>query len=351
MSATLDPDEMPGWLGALFAASRARRSIVAGVNEDDCAVLEWNSRYLVATLDFLNANPIALELGIGGMYDFGRLVVGSNLSDLCGSGALPVALLIGVTMPKSATKQEFKAIMRGVKYEADRYGVAVVGGDSKLGNSMAIMAVAIGSVHSRKNLFLKNAARAGDIIWVSGPIGSAAAAAWGYRRSQLGARWRSWAKRSLLTPSVPLAISLKVSASQLGHGGTDISDGLGAEIQAMCQASGAGAVIDCARIPVAPEVVAAAKTAGVLPWTFAFASGGDFQFIVTSGQVARRQMAGFGLVEIGRVTRRLQTQLRLPGGRLIPLPVKGHRDRRNLPFQEEIDVLINEVMQGKVVSP
>ena len=116
------------------------------------------------------------------------MAVASSLSDLCGSGALPVALLIGVTLPHGTTETDFKELMRGVKVEADRYGVPVVGGDSKLGKSRALLAVAIGSAQSRKELFLKNGAKPGDIIWVSGNLGSVAAAAWGYGRPDLPRR-------------------------------------------------------------------------------------------------------------------------------------------------------------------
>jgi hypothetical protein len=71
MSTILDPDEMPPWIAGLWPTGRRPRSIVAGVNDDDCAVLKWNGRYMIATTDFLNANPMALELGVGGLWDLG----------------------------------------------------------------------------------------------------------------------------------------------------------------------------------------------------------------------------------------------------------------------------------------
>src|ERR1035438_1175277 len=139
MCKLLDPDEMPPWIAGLWPHGRRPTKVLAGVNDDDCAVVKWDGRYLIATTDFLNANPIALELGVGSMWDLGRLVVASNLSDLCGSGALPVALLIGVTLPHGTTVTEFKSFMRGVKFETDRHGVPVVGGDSKLGKGRALL--------------------------------------------------------------------------------------------------------------------------------------------------------------------------------------------------------------------
>jgi thiamine-monophosphate kinase len=230
MSKLLDPDEMPSWIAGLWPKSQRNGDVLAGVNEDDCGVVRWDGKYLIATTDFLNANPIALELGIGGMWDLGRLVVASNLSDLCGSGASPIALLIGVTFPHGTAQSEFKDFMRGVKFEADQHRVPIIGGDSKLGKSRALLAIAIGSARSRRQLFLKNGAKPGDLIWASGNLGSVAASVWGYGRADLVRRWKAWARRALLVPSVPLEPSKNVSALSLGHGGTDISDGLGADL-------------------------------------------------------------------------------------------------------------------------
>lgn len=348
MPSLLDPDEMPPWIARLWPNGRRPRSVVAGVNDDDCAVLKWNGHYLVATTDFLNANPIALELGVGDMWDLGRLVVASNLSDLCGSGALPIALLIGVTLPHTATVAEFKQLMRGVKFESDRHGVPVVGGDSKLGKCRALHGVAIGSAQSRRNLFLKNGAKPGDVLWVSGNLGSVAAAVWGYGRADLSPKWKAWARKALLIPRLPLKASQKISACALGHGGTDISDGFGADLLDMCEASSVGAIVNVAMIPTVPEVKRAARIANVSAWRFAFASGGDFQFIVTTAKSAREKMKRFGLREIGEITKGRRLGLRSPDGEVIELPTKGHRDRRRLTFAEEIDVLIKSPTNAKL---
>jgi thiamine monophosphate kinase len=118
----------------------------------------------------------------------------------------------------------------------------------------------------------------------------------------------------------------------------------------MCEASGVGVILDAEKIPAEAEVKQAADVAGIPPWKFAFASGGDFQFIVTTPAVARSRMEGFGLIEIGRITRGRDLLLRSSDGRLLQLPIKGHRDRRNLRFAEEIDVLIHGRIRRKVPS-
>ena len=83
-----------------------------------------------------------------------------------------------------------------------------------------------------------------------------------------------------------------------------------------------------------------AKIADANPWMFSFASGGDFQFIVTTAVSARRQMCGMRFIEIGRITKSRELLLVLPNGKTTRLPTKGHRDSRRMTFGEEIDYLI-----------
>jgi thiamine-monophosphate kinase len=342
MPKLLDPDEMPEWLASLWPAIGRNPSIIAGVNDDDCAVLQWSDELLVVTTDYLNAHPIATELGIGTVADLGRLVVAANLSDLCGSGAEPRALLIGVTMEFGATETEFQCLMRGVREEAERWAVPVVGGDTKLGKSRAVLGVGIGSAPSTDNLFLKSRAGAGDLVWCSGPIGSCNAAAVGLRRSDMTIEWKQWAKAAILTPSLPLRKSRLLSSECLGAAGVDISDGLGADLEKMCRSSGVGAIVDAQSIPLDPHVCELARRVGVEPWAFAFGAGGDFQFIVSTARAHTDKMEGLGFHNMGQLTPGPGLLLRV-GNTVVDLPVRGHRDARGLSFADEILSSIDDI--------
>lgn len=340
VAARLDPDAMPPWIAGIFAAGMPARHVLAGINDDDCAVLSWPEGILVITTDFLNARPIALELKIGDMRTLGRLVVAANLSDLCGSGATPKALLIGVTMPRDSSPHDFRRLMLGVKHEAGRWGVPVVGGDTKLGENLALLGVAIGSAASRENLFLKNAARPGDLIWVSGPLGSCNAAVMGLKEGGHSKTWIGWARRTLTVPSLPLALAKAMADSKLGRGGIDISDGLGADLLRLCTASGVGAIVEVEGIPIERPVLSVARRNGLPGWAYAFGVGGDFQFLVTAGPASRREVEALGFRCIGRLTRERSCLLRFGSGVMRPLPTGGHRDSRNLSFYDEIRSLM-----------
>ncbi len=337
-----DPDEMPDWLASLWPAMGRSPSILAGVNEDDCAVLQWDGSLLVVTSDYLNAHPIATELGIGTRADLGHLVVAANLSDLYGSGAEPRALLVAITMERGASEKDFQTLMRGVHEAADKWGVPVVAGDTKLGDALAVLAVAIGGAKSAENLFLRSRARPGDLLWCSGVLGSCNAAAVGFRRPDMSEEWKQWARSVILNPVLPFQKSRLLSAEGLGAAGVDISDGLGADLERMCRSSGVGAIVDALRIPVDPHVCEIATSMGKEPWAFAFGTGGDFQFLVSTKHEAGERVERLGFHRIGELTAEATLKLRVRD-RTMALPTGGHRDGRDQTFEQEILSLVNQV--------
>ena len=340
---SLDLTAMPPWLRTLWPSQRHAPFVLAGVNDDDCAVMQWDGHFLIVTTDYLNSSPIAMQLGIGDLGILGRLVVAANVADLLSTGASPRALLIGVTMPRGSSTNDFKSLMKGVKREADRVGIPVVGGDTKLGQAFAVLGVGVGSATDRRELLLKNRALPGDDVWVSGHLGSCSAAVIGLSRDGLSGSMRNWAIRVLTRPSLPLGKSRDLAARRVGHGGIDVSDGLGEDISRLCEASNVGVVVDAASIPVERHAVTIANACGIRPWALPFSSGGEFQFIATVGRADRELMESLGFCRIGRLAAGRRRRLRLPDGSCIRLPRAGHRDARNMSFRDEILSLAREV--------
>lgn len=341
----LDPDAVPDWLSTLWPPAGRDPRIVAGVNEDDCAVMRWGEEYVVLTVDFLNSRPIAIQLGLGGLAEVGRLLVAANLADLCGTGAEPRALLIGATLERSASEEDFRNLMQGVHAEATRWGVPVVGGDTKLGADRALLAVALGSAQDLECLFLKSGGKAGDLLWCSGALGACNAAVLGLTHQKMPEEWQQWAKDSILIPNLPLAKSRAVSRARLGHAGIDISDGLGADLKRLCDASHVGAVVEAQRIPVEGSARDVAALMGIEPWALAFGCGGDFQFLVSTSREAMTAVEDLGFSLIGELTEAPEIRLRLSDGADVPLPESGHRDARNASFTDEILELVTVAAQ------
>ena len=341
MTETLDPDDAHEWLAELFSLAD-HDLVIAGVNEDDCAVLQWDESILVLTTDFLNTSPIAVELGIATPEDLGRLVVASSVSDLCGSGARPRFLMLGAMLQRDTSTRDFHKLMTGAKQAAAMWDINVVGGDTKLGSARALFSVGIGSAKSRSNLFLKNGGQPGDLLWCSGPLGSCSAATLGLSRHSVTASWGKWAKNAILNPEIPLKKSRELSMRKLGNGGIDLSDGLGSDVHKLCHASSTGAVIDALSIPFDEHVAEFATAFGIEPWRFAFGTGGDCQFVVSTDPATRDEVANLGMHLIGKLTKETRLELQI-GNQSVPLPSTGHRDAHGLAFSDEIVSLLRQV--------
>jgi thiamine-monophosphate kinase len=336
----LDPDAMPAVLKAMWPRSLLPQSVVAGIDEDDCAIIRFGSELLVVTTDFVNANPIVIELGLGGLYELGRLLINASLSDLCGTGADPIALLTAVTLPRDSTRAEFLRLSEGIRDEALKYDVPVVGGDTKLGSCRALNATALGRAESEAHLFLKNRARAGQLLWVSGHIGECNAAVMLQALAGAPGKLAEKAKQAIASPTVPLAKSRALSQASLSCGGIDISDGLGADLARMCDASGVGATVDLERLPASSFLTEAAAQLGLPLWSFALACGGDCQFLVTTAEEHAKSVEALGFHLVGHITSDRALSAHLGNRASFALPTRGHRDADNLSFADEIAFLI-----------
>jgi thiamine-monophosphate kinase len=298
----------------------------------------------------LNSRPIASELGLGNASDLGRLLVAANLSDLYGSGASPVALLVGAMMKRGSTTADFRDFMLGVRHQAEVQNVPVVGGDTKLGPDRVVYGVAIGEAPDSASLFLKNRGEPGDDLWVSGPLGDCNAAVVGLSRLNMRSSERDQAISSILHPSLPARQSAYVAQRRCGHGGIDISDGLGADLIRLCKSSNVGAVVDLASIPVGQLATRVALDLQLDPAIMAFGCGGDFQFLVSAHPSRRSEISDGGLFRIGQLTFAKEIFVRDRDGGRYPWPEGGHRDGRNRTFADEIwDLmsLANQVLRHR----
>jgi thiamine-monophosphate kinase len=339
----LDPDGKVAWLSeAVGTVLRQPYGLIAGIGDDDCAVIDLAGQpILVVTSDYVNANPIILSLGIGSYFDVGRYLINSNLADLCGSGAEPVAILTSIMWDRSRTEAEFEQLMQGAKSAAISAGVAIVGGDTKLSSRAAYCGVGIGTAKTQSCLFLKDRARPGNSVWVSGNVGSCGAAVYGWEKLSSANEWIEWAHEAIRNPTLPLDLARKASALEMEASGTDLSDGLGADLAGLCDASKVGVEIRADAIPVDRHLDLLSAELSVPPYAFAFTVGGDLQFLLCASEQYSLALESLGMVKIGTVHQDpAYRKLIDMHGALIDLPSAGHRDARAMTFRDEVGYLL-----------
>ena len=152
-----------------IASSEASSGPIHGL--DDAALIETNSgASVVASTDFFTT-PFK------DAYLSGRVAALHSASDLVAMGASVNAVLANVVLPEGETKvqrQEFSDVMAGARREFEAMGGAIVGGHTIEGPRFEIGFTVIGepaTVDNKRHLLCKANLNAGDVLYVTKPLG------------------------------------------------------------------------------------------------------------------------------------------------------------------------------------
>jgi len=224
-----------------FTRQSRRSDVLLGVG-DDAAVLQVSAnRRLVAAVDTIVAGvhfPIGTDAAA-----IGHRALAVNLSDMAAMGAEPSWITLSLSLP-SNDAQWLEGFSTGLFALADRYNVALVGGDTVRG-PLSITIQVMGWVETDRWL-TRGGAKPGDAIFISGIPGEAAAGLAAIQRSLPSAASELLTQRFLLPePRVLLGRAIRSHASAA----IDVSDGLLADLAHICSMSGCGANIELESLP------------------------------------------------------------------------------------------------------
>jgi len=267
-----------------FASLGAARADVALGVGDDAALLEVPAgRQLVACTDTLVEGhhfPRGFDAA-----DIGWRALAVNLSDLAAMGAEPAWAMLALTLP-AANEEWLEGFAAGFAALAVAHGVALVGGDTTRG-TLTISVQALGFVPSGAAL-RRRGARAGDLVYVTGWPGDAAAglallqgqlAGGGAARSALEQKFRR------PEPRVGFGQRLRGVASAC----IDVSDGLAADLGRLAAASEVGAVVRATELPLSQALFQLAGEGRARE--FALGGGDDYELLFTVPPAARAGLA------------------------------------------------------------
>lgn len=340
-----DVDAVPQIARAIFGHA-ASSQVLTRIGDDDCAVIRLPGGALVATTDLMNHRPALVSLGLSRSYfNYGYVLAAANLSDLYGSGAKPLAMLLGLTVPTTVTTKSIEATLKGVRACCRSHGMEVVGGDTKRGDRFQGYGVALGWTTRPDWLFLRTGVQAGDELFLSGPVGNFNAATCLLSSGQCPEDLASAAYDAVTRPTLAGKLSLFLSANGLAHGGIDISDGLALDVWRLSESSGVQITLEANLIPVGTLARAAAHIFDVDPLGFVFSTAGDWQFAFSCPPEAAEACVQAGAIRIGSAMPGNGCLVHI-GDRHVPLPRFGHSDNRGLEFADEIRLGIQQWVEA-----
>ena len=278
--------------------------------KDDCAVLTPAP----GTELVLKTDPV-----VAGVHffpdddpaDIAWKALAVNVSDLAAKGAAPRIYLMALSLPEAPERAWMAKFAAGLSEAQRAFGIQLAGGDTdRTPGHFSIAITVIGEVPAGR-MVRRAAARAGQVIYVSGTLGESALGLALRTDAALAARLgltsdeatRAIGRYLRPEPRIGLAASLLAHAAAA----MDLSDGLLKDLGRMCGASGVGARVAAADLPVS-SAMRRAVVAEPDRIDAVVAAGDDYEILATIAPAscaafeASAKAAGVAVTRIGEIT-------------------------------------------------
>ena len=238
----------------------------AGGLEDDAALLDApeGKRRLAVTTDTMVEGVHFPPDGPPGLI--ARRLLRCNLSDLAAMGARPEGYLLNLALSERIDDPWLEAFAAGLAADQEEFGISLFGGDTV--GTPGALTLAVTAFGSASTPVRRSGATPGDLVFVTGPVGD------GYFGLK-AVRGEIEAPRLAERYWLP---SPRFGAAEGATAAADISDGLVADLDHICHASGVAAVIDLEAVPLSAEVAALGSQARL----DALTGGDDYELVFTA---------------------------------------------------------------------
>ncbi len=345
-SMRLNPAESPnsGKPGELTLLARIRAraaktpdsTLRLGIG-DDCALLRLRPGEDLAVTTDLSISGRHFRLDWHSPEAIGHRTLARGLSDLAAMGARPVAAFLSLGLPPDLVRnpkgrEPLRAHWRDSPGEtwldrfldgflslAEAHKTPLAGGDLAESPIPVADIVLTGAVPRGKAL-LRSGARPGDLLYVTGSLGGAAAGlAQMERLANAARRSKDARQKSPARPPQPPRIPGKLQAQLAPHlfpepriaqglwlvrrsvatAAIDLSDGLSTDLAHLCEESDVAAEVDAAALPI----YSAGTQGPAATQAQALHGGEDYELLFTAPPSVRvpRRIAGVAVACIGRI--------------------------------------------------
>ena len=311
--------------------------ILVGIG-DDAAVLEPKRGTLtVVTTDGLE-DGIHFDRNFCTPADIGHRALAVNLSDLAAMGATPHYILLSLALPPTTLVSDIDQMVDTLVSLATQHHVHLVGGNitaSAQASSLHLDITAIGSV-KRRSVLTRDAARAGDILYLSGDIGGAVAGLASLQQRSDVPNYSDKTNASQINmdrchhqyrrPDPRVRLGMALGRNRAARACIALSAGLADALQQVTIASHVGARVNADALPLHPQMVQWFQSVGVDPLTEALMGGDDYELLFTAppsfrGRLSHvaKQVGNIAITPIGVITKE-QTVVLHRNGTDVPMP-------------------------------
>ncbi len=295
----------------------AKRSVVRharlakGIGDDACVMREVGGRALLATTDVL-IEDTHFKRSYTPPRLLGRKALSISLSDIAAMGGEPLFFLVSIALPPETDKRFVDGLYDGLADAGRRWKCLLAGGNTaRSRRGITVTTTVFGEAPAGEVVYRKGA-RAGDLVFVTGELGSSALGLWalGERGKSAGrGPYRKSVARHL-DPEPRLRAGKALASAGLATSMMDLSDGLALDLKRLCIESGRAAVVNLGSLPVSDELLKFGEKHGRRrALLLALTGGEDYELLFTSPESSLKRLSG--------LSKRLSLPF-TPIGRIVP---------------------------------
>ena len=245
-------------------------------------------------------------------------------------GATPRVAVLSLVLPGTLAVADLDGMIEGLLALAARHRIALVGGNvTRTHGPLVLGLTAVGAVR-RRRVVTRDGGRPGDDLCVTGSVGAAAAGLAALRQGHPSIAAADPDLEDCVQryrrPEPRVRIGALLGRNRVARAGIDLSDGLADGLRQLTRASGVGAVVDAAAVPVHPGARRWFVREGVDPIDAALRGGDDYELLIAAPRRHRRGLRllarlfqGVPVTRIGELTKAPDLVLRTPDGdRALP---------------------------------
>lgn len=197
---------------------------------------------------------------------FGYKIISASVSDIYAMNGTPKSILVNLALPNRLSVQMVKDLYRGIDNACKKYGIELIGGDLTGNHTNAVISVSVYGKAEEESVTYRKGANIGDAICVSGDVGAAIAGLRILMREkkfweQHGSDaiqpdledYKFVVQRQLMPDARKDLIDVLAEQKIVPTSMIDITKGVINEVTELCIASGLGAYLYQAALPIAIE--------------------------------------------------------------------------------------------------
>lgn len=302
---------------------------------DDAAVIDMKGKLLLLSTDLL-IEGIHFDLTYTPLKHLGYKAVAANVSDIAAMNGTALQVTVSIAVSSRFSVEALEELYSGILLACERYRVDLVGGDSSSSTRGLAISITVTGEAEAQEITYRNGAKAGDLICVSGDLGSAYIGLLALEREkkvfeanpamqpeltgfdyQVGRQLRPEAR----TDIVKLLKGAGIKPTAM----IDISDGLASEILHLCKQSGIGCKLSEEKIPIDPGTRELALEFNMIPSVAALSGGEDYELLFTLSQTDYDKVKELsGITIIGHMTEASEGKFMItPDGNKVEITAQG----------------------------